>query len=131
MLAQLNPFKYSLAELQKTILVLIAFGAYTVSLFVVVEPGLIVAITALVPAAFTVVGVFLKANHSADQFNKAFVAMLGAAFTVVTYFHISLPVSTENKLLTGAGALATILAVLLKGNAPINAPVTKAARRTA
>lgn len=119
MFSTLNPFNYSLAELQKTIIAGIGLVAYAASLFFFVDPGLVTAIVALVPPVFTVIGVFMKPNHTGDEFNKAFVALLGAAFTTATYLSINIDVSTQNKLLTMAGTAAVLLGVVFKGNKPI------------
>lgn len=118
---QLNPFNYSLAELSKALIALIFFGGYVVTLFIFVPPGLIVAIAAVVPPAFGVVMVFVKGNHDADLFNKALVQLQTAVTTVVVYF-IAVPASTTNKITLAVGAFVSVVAVLWKANAPVNAP---------
>jgi hypothetical protein len=127
-LAALNPFNYSLAELSKAITALIFFIGYVVTLFIFVPPGLIVAIAAVVPPAFGVVMVFVKGNHDADAFNKAVVQLQTAVTTIVVYF-VAVPASTTNKITMAIGALASVVAVLWKANAPIESPAEPPAAR--
>lgn len=125
----LNPFRYSLAELSKALIALIAFLGYGATLFVVVEPGLIEAIQGLVVPGIGVVAVFAVGNHTASEYNKAILALITAGITVANYFAKVTP-STENKLIVAAGALATVIAVLFKGGAPVVALATKTSHRT-
>jgi hypothetical protein len=128
-MGDLNPFRFSLAELSKVLIALIGFAGYTVTLFVVVDPGLIGAVQALVVPGIGLVAIFAVGNHTASEYNKAIVAFITAAITVSQYFAKISP-STENKLFVAAGALATVLGVLLKGGAPVVALATKTAHRT-
>lgn len=126
-MGQLNPFNYSLAELSKALIALIGFAGYTVTIFVVVDPGLIGAVSALVVPGIGLGAIFAVGNHTGSEYNKAIVAFLTAAITVSQYFTKLAP-ATENKLFVAAGALATVLGVLLKGNA--GGLQTKVAHRT-
>ena len=130
-MGSLNPFRFSLAELSKALIALIGFAGYVVTIFVVVDPGLIGAIQALVVPGIGVVAVFAVGNHSASEYNKAIVAFITAAITVSQYFTKISP-SLENKLFVAAGALATVLGILLKGNktAPIGGSESGIGHRT-
>jgi len=128
-MGDLNPFRYSLAELSEALIALIAFIGYGVSLFLVVEPGLIGAIEGLVVPGVGVIAIFAIGNHTAGEYNKAIVALITAGITVAQYFTNVTP-STENKLFIAAGALATVLGVILHRGAPVVALSTKTAHRT-
>lgn len=122
-MGDLNPFRYSLAEVSKFLIAAIGFIGYVVVLFVSVSPGLIGAIQALVVPAVGLLAIFAVGNHTSSEYNKAIVAFLTAAITVYQYFGHLAP-STETKLFVAAGALATTLAVLLKGGAPVGGLVS-------
>lgn len=126
MLAQLNPFNYSLAEVQKALIALIFFAGYTAALFIVVQPGLVVAIAAIVPPAFGVAMVFVNGNHDLAAFNKAATALQYAVITVVNYFAV-VPASTTNKIEIAVGALGGVVAVFWKSNARIDSPAARGA----
>lgn len=108
-------FGYPIGEIQKAIVAAIFFIGYGVSLFVFVDPGLIIAIAALVPPLVGVYKVFAKANHSAGQLNKALEQLQAAATTVAIYF-VAVPASTQNKITMAVGAGVSVIAVWWRAN---------------
>lgn len=124
-MGDLNPFRYSLAELSKFLIAAIGFVGYALLIFLSIKPGLIGAIQALVVPGVGLLAIFAVGNHTSSEYNKAIVAFLTAAITVYQYFG-HLDPSTVTKLFMAAGALATALGVLLKGGAPLGATAATA-----
>lgn len=115
----MNPFHYSLAEVQKALIAFVGFAGFTalVLLKTDFDPGLIVALQTLVPAGFAVVAVFAATNFSAASLEKALLGFISAGVGVYQFFgHVD--TSTVETLGVMAGYAATFIGVYWKGNSP-------------
>lgn len=115
----MNPFRYSLEEIQKALIALVGFGGFA-ALFLIqtgFDPGFVPALQALVPAGFAVVAVFAATNLSAVSLEKALLGFISAGVGVYNYFG-TVETTTVETLGVMAGYLATFVAVYWKGNSP-------------
>lgn len=120
----LNPFNYSLAQLQKALIAAIPLVFVLLSLVVGWVPveGFEEAVLALVGPLFLLVGVFAAKNHDSQTFEKALKALAGAALTVATYFPNVDVASWDNKIALGITLLVAIFGVLFKQQQPASVP---------
>lgn len=119
----LNPFNYSLGEVQKALIALVGFLAFAVFFLLKTDfdPGLVPALQALVPTGFAVIAVFLATNHTAESLEKALLGFISAGVGVWQYFG-DVEESTVEVLGILAGYLATFIGVYWKKNTGIGEP---------
>lgn len=110
-LSALNPFAYSLSELQPLIVSAIFLVGFAVTLFVTAPVGFVPAVAALVGPVFALIGVFVAKAHSVDDLSKALEQLKGAALTVAVYF-VAIPADTANKIGVVIGGVVSFAAVI-------------------
>lgn len=121
----MNPFKYSLSELSKTLVALVGLAGYVALIFVTFNPDLVHAVELLVPAVFAVGATFTATNHTPADLQKAIMGAVGAVVSVVTYFH-SVPADVTNKIGMAVGALVVIIGIYWARNRPSKKQLAKA-----
>ena len=82
----MNPFSYSLAEIQKTIVAFVSAAVILAGLFIWLDPGTEAAILMIVTALFGVIGVFGESNATELDVSKALKALSGAILTLVALY---------------------------------------------
>lgn len=115
----LNPFNYSLAELQKALIALIGFLGFAAFYLVNTgfDPGLVPALQALVPTGFAVIAVFAATNHSPADLQKALLGFISAGVGVYEALgDQAIDPSTIQTLGVMAGFIATFIGVYWRGN---------------
>lgn len=111
----------NLSEYSKAIVAIIGLVGYVLLTFITFDPTLIQAVQLLVPAAVLVVVTWGSKNHTPDDLNKAMMAFVSAAITVVSYFH-TVPADTANKIGMAVGALVIVLGIYQKRNSTAARP---------
>lgn len=82
----MNPFSYSLAEVQKAVVALVSAAVILTGLFIWLDPGTEPAILMVVTALFGVIGVFAESNATEQDVSKALKALSGAILTLVALY---------------------------------------------
>lgn len=103
----LNPFHYSLAQVQKALVALVVAGVAIAGYFVVFDPGFQQAATLVVTQVFAVIAVFATTNHTAADVQKAVMALLGGVLGLVALFTTVDPNTAE----TVGGIVLAVLQV--------------------
>lgn len=117
----LNPFNYSLKEVQKALIALVGFLGFAAFYLVNTgwDPALVPALQALVPAAFAVIAVFAATNQTPADLQKALIGFISAGVGVWQALgQGAVDPSTEQTLGVMAGYIATFIGVYWKGNTP-------------
>lgn len=103
-------FGYSLEEIQKSLVALVAFIIAGVALFVTLAPGFQEAVEVLLIALIGVVSVFSLPHPTVDSVNKALGAFISAAITVIQFYH-TIPSSTTTKVIALVYAFAVVYVI--------------------
>ena len=96
--SKLNPFNYSLAQLQSTLIALAIAVISIVGFFIALKPGFEQAFVVVISEVFAVVGVFLAKEHTYDDLSKAITNLAGGVVTLVGFFATLNPDTAETVL---------------------------------
>lgn len=114
-----NPFNYTLAELQKTVVQAISFLILLATFFIVFDPNLGPSLIAVAVALFGVVGVFASKNATADDAVKAVQSLAASIMAVIALFD-TVPTSTTEKVVSLIALAVPPLLVFYRRNAPVD-----------